>query len=389
MSSEPEVILDASRMLWRSWRDQPATGIDRACLAYLSHFRGNARLVVQRGGFARILNPDHSLRLSDLLLESSANFRHRAVSILARAFASVQSSSAKSTRGAIYLNVGHTGLDLPGHARWVVASGVRPIYYIHDIIPITHPQYCRPGEAERHRRRIRTALRLARGITTNSLDSERELEAFAAAEGLRMPARLVAPLGLSIDLKRPAAAPLQQPYFLAIGTIEGRKNYGLLLKIWEGLAARLGERTPKLLLIGARGWAAGDVFAALDDNPLIRKFVVECNDASDGELVSYLTHARALLFPSFVEGQGLPLVEALAAGTPAIASDLAVFRETAGDVPSYLHPEDVNGWTDLVLQYLDDDGPCRNAQLARMAHFTAPKWSEHFTRVERWLRHFH
>ncbi len=79
MSSEPEVILDASRMLWRSWRDQPATGIDRACLAYLSHFRGNARLVVQRGGFARVLNPDHSLRLSDLLLESSANFRHRAV----------------------------------------------------------------------------------------------------------------------------------------------------------------------------------------------------------------------------------------------------------------------------------------------------------------------
>lgn len=384
MRAGQEIILDASRILWRSWRGQRSTGIDRACFAYLSHFRGVARIVVQRGAFTKVLSLDSSLRLSDLLLESSTNFRHRAVAILARVFATAQ-PPRRSIRGAFYINVGHTGLDLPGHARWVSASGVRPIYLIHDVIPITHPQYCRPGEAERHRLRMRAALGLAKGIATNSRDSGMELETFAAEERLPMPAGLVAPLGLSIDLKKPPMTPLEEPFFLAVGTIEGRKNYQLLLKIWENLATKLGESTPKLVIIGARGWAADHVFAALDDNALLRRFVIERNDASDRELVGYMANARALLFPSFVEGQGLPLAEALALGTPAIASDLGVFRETAGDVPDYLRPDDISGWTELILQYLDDNGPYRIAQLERMVKFSAPQWHDHFAEMERWL----
>ncbi len=58
------------------------------------------------------------------------------------------------------------------------------------------------------------------------------------------------------------------------------------------------------------------------------------------ELSNWLAHARALLFPSFAEGFGLPVVEALSVGTPVIATDLPAFREAAGSIPEYLDPLD-------------------------------------------------
>ena len=102
----------------------------------------------------------------------------------------------------------------------------------------------------------------------------------------------------------------------------------------------------------------------------------------DAQLATWLRHARALLFPSFVEGYGLPVVEALAHGVPVIASDLPVFRETARDIPTYLSALDAAAWRDAVLDYARDDSPARAAQLARLHGFVAPSWAEHFARVE-------
>src|SRR6185369_1992296 len=93
-------------------------------------------------------------------------------------------------------------------------------------------------------------------------------------------------------------------------------------------------------------------------------------------------HARALLFPSFVEGYGMLLVEALMLGTPAIASALPVFREVAGDVPEYLDPLDGAGWARAVRDYARPDSERRQAQLQRMGAFTLPTWERHFERVE-------
>jgi glycosyltransferase involved in cell wall biosynthesis len=88
--------------------------------------------------------------------------------------------------------------------------------------------------------------------------------------------------------------------------------------------------------------------------------------------------------PSFAEGFGLPVVEALDLGTPVIASDLAVFREIAGDVPDYLDPRDSEAWFRLIAEY-GANGPARRRQVERAAGFRAPGWSEHFERVDRFL----
>jgi len=92
-----------------------------------------------------------------------------------------------------------------------------------------------------------------------------------------------------------------------------------------------------------------------------------------------------LLFPSFVEGYGLPLVEALACGTPVIASNLEVFRELAGEIPDYLSPIDGLGWARAIEDYAREDSAARAAQIDRLQGWTAPTWEGHFAKVDRWL----
>lgn len=387
ITSEVPVLIDISRMVWRRWSGRQPTGIDRACLAYLSHFsKGEgAYAVVQRGGFTKVLTRAHSRVLIDLLIDGESDFRRRIVGPLARALAT-PASDFRDSRGALYLNVGHTGLNLPGHARWVRSSEVRAIYYIHDIIPISHPEYCREGEPDRHRKRILSVFALASAIVTNSDDSARALVDFARCAKLAMPRMLVAPLGLTVAQQPSPAPPIAEPYFLLIGTIEGRKNHDLIFRAWRRLASKLGDATPKLVLIGARGWAASQVFEALDKDPVIRRHVIELGQCSDQILISYLTHAQALLFPSFAEGQGLPLAEALAVGTPVIASNLSVFREVAANIPDYASPLDLDAWDELLVDYSSPISIARSRQIERLRHFRAPRWETHFSGLERFLR---
>lgn len=384
----PTRLLDLSRLLWRTWRGQLPTGIDRLCLAYAERYRGTALAMIQRGGLTRVLAADASERLFDLLINPPADFKRRVAALLANVAFGPRVAPG-TVRGALYLNVGHTGLDRAGHGRWVRRSGVRAIYYIHDLIPITHPQFARAGQPERHAERMRMVLRHATAVLANSEDSIAALADFARAEEFSMPPALCAPLAGTSPLPDAVGSPpIDQPYFVTVGTIEGRKNHLLLLRVWRRLIEQLGERTPPLVIIGQRGWCAEEVFRQIDHDPALRGHVIELGRCDDAELQRYLTHAQALLFPSFVEGQGLPLIEALAVGTPVIASDRAVFRETAGAIPDYLDPNDDDSWLELVLRYADSTSSARAIQITRMTGFRAPTWDEHFTKVEPWLASF-
>ena len=381
MTEGSPFLLDATRLIWRRWRGRLPTGIDRVCLAYLRHFGSRSQAVVQHEQFRRVLDVEPSRDLFALLDEPPRGFRMRLGTGILRHLRGLNSSG----RGRLYLNIGHTGLDSPGFRHWIDRSGVRPIYLVHDLIPITHPEFCRPGEPEKHRERMRTVLRTATGVIGNSQTTLDELAGFADAEGLRKPPMLAAWLG-SEPLPAPLAAPRpDRPTFVVLGTIEGRKNHLMLLRIWTRLVERLGDQAPRLLIIGQRGWEADQVFEMLDRNRALRGHVIELGDCSDQDLANHLASARALLFPSLVEGYGLPLVEALQARVPAIASDLPAFREIAGDKPEYLKAHDDAGWEKMILDYASPDSSARAAQLQRIESFRAPDWGSHFDLVESWL----
>jgi glycosyltransferase involved in cell wall biosynthesis len=378
------LLIDVSRLVGRTLRGRFPTGIDRVCLAYVERFGPQARAVVQWRGWRCIGTAEASHQLFELLLQREPGRLQQAARLMVKGF--LRPGQEAECQGAIYLNVGHTGLEAPGLARWLHALQARAVYMVHDLIPLTHPEYCRPGEAERHGTRMEAVLRTGAAVLANSQATLDGLRAFAHQRSLPMPPAVAAPLApAALAAKTGDRAPLKSPYFVAVGTIEPRKNHWMLLHVWRRLAEEMGGDTPHLVVVGQRGWECENVVDLLERSAPLRGFVHELPACSDSELAQYLAHARALLFPSFAEGYGLPLVEALMLGTPAIASDLPAFAEAAGQVPDYLDPLDGPAWTQAVRDYMRPEHPRRSDQLLRLQQFRAPTWAQHFEQVERLL----
>jgi glycosyltransferase involved in cell wall biosynthesis len=277
------------------------------------------------------------------------------------------------------------GLEDPGYAASLRKSWARLISVVHDLIPITHPEYCRAGRRERHIDRMRNIARFAVGVVVNSRHTMCSLEAFCQDAGLRPPPIVVAPLGINLPVQILPHPAEQRPYFVVLGNIEPRKNHWMLLPLWRRLVDQQGPTAPRLIVIGQRAWECENVVDLLERCEQLRGFVLERASYGDQELVNILAHARALLYPSFVEGFGLPIAEALSLGVPVIASDLPVFREFAGDVPDYIDPLDGRRWLEVIEDYARQDSLRRASQLARMVDFVAPTWAQHFLLVDRFL----
>lgn len=380
----PENLIDVTRLVIRLMEGRLPTGVDRVCLAYVRHFGPTARAVLRRGGFGGILSRTASQDLFNLLLEPPADFVRRTARILFRS--PPMPLSARKHGGSILFNIGHSGLERPEYAAWLVRKRLRPLFMVHDLIPISHPEYCRPGEGERHRIRMDTVLGTAAGVITNSSATLKVLAEYATTAGLPLPPAVAAPLAAWTAAPSAAALAADPPYFVVLGTIEPRKNHLMLLQVWRRLVEQQGKRAPHLLVIGQRGWECENALDLLERCESLRGIVTEYPDCSDADLAALLHSARALLFPSFVEGYGLPLIEALALGTPVIASDLPVFREIAGQIPDYLDPLDSLGWLARIEEFSDPANPHRSAQLDRLQHFIPPTWSEHFALVENLIR---
>jgi glycosyltransferase involved in cell wall biosynthesis len=384
-------LLDVSRLVWRRWAGRLPTGIDRVCLAWLERFGGQSRAVLQWRGRVRVLSVAQSARLFCLLRKGGAGrepgFRTRFGAMLPAIAAG--SRGGCDLAGRLYFNIGHTGLNHPGLVRWIAAQGLRAVFMVHDLIPVTHPEFCRPGEAARHTLRLRHALRSASGIIANSVATQEQLTRFAHAhshaDALHMLPICAAWLSAPAFPARLAPPQFDRPWFVTVGTIEARKNHLLLLQVWQKLAQIMGDATPLLVVVGQRGWEAGPAHAMLDHDPVIARHVIEQARADDTQLAGLIGGARALLMPTFAEGFGLPVIEALQSGTPVIASDLPVFREIAGAIPLLLDPADRSVWL-AAVQAFCDDGPERKRQIAAMAGFRAPTWDDHFHTVETWLQ---
>jgi glycosyltransferase involved in cell wall biosynthesis len=382
LAAVPPLLLDVTRLLYRRVTGTLPTGIDRVGLEYVRRFGPQAGAVLSLGPFSAILSPGDSARVFGVLLAPKAPARRLATAMVAKA---VAWRWLAPPRGALLLNTSHTGLENAQYAASLRWRGARVVTMVHDLIPLTHPQFCRPREPRLHRTRMRCAARVSSAVVANSRDTLAAFEAFCRAQGLVPPPGAVAHLGNGLRAREEGADPLGRPYFVMLSTLEPRKNHALLLRVWARLAASLGERTPRLVLIGQRGWGCEAVRTRLDTDETLRPFVIERPRCTDEELANWLAHARALLFPSFAEGYGLPLAEALAAGLPAIASPLPAFREIAGDIPEYCDPHDEAAWLARIEDYAMPASPARARQVERLRAFRAPDWERHFEVVRRVL----
>ncbi|GJD47904.1 D-inositol-3-phosphate glycosyltransferase [Methylobacterium crusticola] len=424
MPADP-VVLDLTRLLTRLRHASP-TGIDRVDLAYARHCLGQKgeRLgLVSTALGPRLLERAEAAALVDSVVagwteeraaEDDPVYRGLAASLGAAGAAAPGPAAParrpdgrsrrraeariwlrvmrapgveRVPRGALYLHTSHLRLDKPARFDWLYdRPDVRPVFFIHDLIPIEYPEYGRPGEAERHAVRMETVARHAAAVVVNSADVGRRFGAHLAARGRPLPPVTVGPLGIEpafADRTGPGLRPAG-PTFVVCGTIEPRKNLIALLALWRELAARGSQAgpTPRLVVVGRRGWESENVVDLLDRCPAVRRHVTEVAGLSTAGLVGLLRGATALLMPSFAEGYGLPVLEAAAAGLPVVASDIPVHREIAAGFAEFLHPLDGLGWMGMVTALAEPGSPLRAAMLRRLEGVRAPTWDDHFARVE-------
>ena len=378
-----KILIDATRLLRRSMNGRLPTGVDRVSLAYIAHYGHRAQALVRWAGQSFVLSCEASERIFKFLHDPMPGLRDSVWPLLGKS--AVSSWRHRNIEGRFLLNTGHSGLEWPTYPSMLERQKVKPLFFVHDLIPINYPEYARPGERDRHIKRMDNALDAAVGVIANSQTTLDELTDYAKTMGKRMPPAVAAWLAPGVILTSPGPRPIRPPYFVLLGTIEPRKNHWLMLQLWRRLILRHGENAPRLVIIGQRGWECENVVDLLERCETLRGFVIECARCSDVELVNYLHHAQALLFPSFAEGYGMPMVESLALGVPVIASDLPAFQEIAGDIPEYIDPLDGKRWGDLIEEYSNSASLTRVAQLRRIEGFNAPTWTQHFSIVDEFM----
>lgn len=387
--THPELLLDITRLMRRAKHATP-TGIDRVEMAYATHLARTAadRLtyVVMHPGGWHVRLPDSMARrfLADLAQAwdgDASGVWAAVVRLWTVALLSLPRHSKPTThhRSCIYLLLSHTNLERPASvARALSAERAHLACLIHDIIPLTHPEFMRAGIARTHQRRMETVDALADLVICNSRATLNSI-----SERInRVPwgSRLLAvPLGITAPRPTSPRPETGVPYFVMLGTIEPRKNHLLLLQLWQRLVNLMGlSHAPRLHLVGRNGWENAHIHNLLDRSPALQTVVTLATGVSDREVTGLLQGARALLMPSFAEGYGLPVAEALALGVPVIASDLPALHEAGGGAPDFLDPLDGRAWLQAIQEYMDPLGRRRQAQLARISAWQAPRWEDHF-----------
>ncbi len=141
------------------------------------------------------------------------------------------------------------------------------------------------------------------------------------------------------------------PYLLFVSTLEPRKNVTGVLRAFR-LLVEWGY-PGQLVLVGRWGWRTDAIRAELDSSP-VRDRVIHLDYVDRTRLPALYAHADALLFPSWIEGFGLPIVEAMACGTPVVTSGSSSMPEVAGSAAVYVDPASPHGIASAVSALLDD-----------------------------------
>jgi glycosyltransferase involved in cell wall biosynthesis len=285
-------------------------------------------------------------------LPEGVDWRHRPVParLLQLAWARTPLPPVEALAGAV--DVFHA-TNFVAPPAWRAASVVT----LHDLTFLRHPQWVTPAVL-RYRRLVPRAL--ARGavvVTPTRAVAEEVAEAYAVP-----PDRLVVtPLGVDPAWTAPppvedswlAARGLPADFLVFTGAREPRKNLATLLAAHR--RARAEGAVPDLVLAGPAGW--GDEVTAADG-------VHVTGWLAAAELRGLVARARAAVLPSHYEGFGLPVLEAMAAGTTVLASDIPAHREVTGGHARLVPPTDVDGWAAALATVAPSDEAARAEAVA-------------------------
>lgn len=250
-------------------------------------------------------------------------------------------------------------LDVFHFSDWMYPAqrgGVRATT-VHDLVPLRFPELVSPRTRRMHGRKYENAARTCDRVFVNSRFTAGEV-----SELLRVPPERIVVAYPGIDPRfRPEGerAELGGPYVLTVATREPRKNLPALVAAFTLLRRRRPGLT--LAIAGLAGW---------EDRPLDEVGVRLLGFVPDDELERLYRGAAVFAYPSRFEGFGLPVVEALASGTPAVVSSHPSLDEASGDVALRADPEDAEAFAGAMESALDESADVRKRGLAHASRFT-------------------
>jgi glycosyltransferase involved in cell wall biosynthesis len=272
--------------------------------------------------------------------------------------------------------------------------GVPPIVLtVHDVSYARRPEWYPYRRDFARRAFYRRSARAARVVVTDSEFSAAEI---VAAYAIPRESIVVAPLGVgerftpggpggaqSAGVGSGGACELPQeisgPFVLHVGDLHERRNLATVVEAVLGARRHFGGAAAVSLVLAGIDRGVGDAICAIAANAGVPEAVVKLGAVSEDLLVSLYRCATALVYPSLYEGFGLPVLEAMACGTPVIASRAASIPEVAGDAGILLDPLDAAAWTDAIVNVVNDDNrraEMRTRGLARAAEFTWARTAE-------------
>lgn len=256
------------------------------------------------------------------------------------------------------------------HPMPIHVAGAANLYTVHDLIPLTDPELT-AIPAARQRRLLGRLSRVAAQFVTVSQSTASDLRALVPNAGERITCCYQAADPGPTGALAPGLVP--GAYLLTIGRVESRKNIEALLHAHR----RAGTGLP-LVIAGPDGhWRdAGERrrVAAL----LAAPDVIRLGWQDDAAIAALIANARALLMPSLAEGFGLPVVEAMALGVPALASGMGAAAEIAGDGALLVDPRDAHALADAIGRIACDSNlraALVTAGRVRAADFTAERFA--------------
>ncbi|MEP6695494.1 MAG: glycosyltransferase family 1 protein [Pseudonocardiales bacterium] len=267
-----------------------------------------------------------------------------------------------------------------------LASGTPAVLTIHDVAFLRLPDRL----SARRRRYLETATRAS---------ARRARRVIAVSESTRddvvqlldIPSERVVVIPLAADESyQPAGEAalaafraehdLAVPYLLYVGTLEPRKNVPALLRAFATLADSIPHQ---IVLVGAEGWMTDELHRTIAQLKLGDRLRLTGYVPSES-LPLWYSAADVFAFPSSYEGFGLPPLEAMACGTPVVASTVSSLPEVVGDAALSVHPDDIDGLAAAIGRVLGDDelrGELRRRGLARAATFSWARTARETGRV--------
>ncbi len=280
------------------------------------------------------------------------------------------------TVGAFW-GVGGTGKLL----QQLQTSGVIVGVFIHDILPIVAPEYFEVRETQIFSKALMQALSFTDFLlTTSEYNKAALIEHMTARNMGPLPVHVV-PLGhvfppaeTPSEVSTAVSAILKTNYVLCVGTIEVRKNPVYLFQIWKMMVDSGRPDIPSLVFAGRKGWFVQDFMDQLNACDYLGGRIKILHNVTDGELDLLYQKCMLTMFPSFIEGWGLPVGESLAHAKICLCSATGGVPMVGGELADYIDPYNARDGLNGLLRYLDDPELRRLREREIAERFIARSW---------------